>query len=406
MPFARNSDLPENVRSVLPKGAQSVWRATFNAAFDAGEDEEGSIRRAWGAVKNAGWEKGSDGEWIKKRREGVVAKLNRLTNMVIDEIGFVDDGMNPGAQILFFKRKGQPGTGCQFAKRAEFFKVDDDKRIVYGWASVIERAGVPVADFEGDVISEAEMEAGAHLYAKTARGSSEMHERLGIADLIASTPFTRDVQKALGIDLGLIGWMVGYEVTDDAVWSKVKSRELRMFSMHGTGDREPIEGPLVVTKRFRRRTNVEDEHDHGIGLPGPPVAAGKYLTAGSSGHDHFLKIERDLEPGEQWGGMTESAGDPVHQHIVDFMVPDVAQVDQPESQRVTDTIGKLIEGTPSAHQVSKAVRLFGRTCREHGPDYFSTDFPVIKSRVLRAWLRSHPGTSRADAPAILKHRRA
>lgn len=408
MPFASNAELPDNVRSVLPRAARSIWRATFNAAFDADPDEEGAIKRAWGAVRNAGWEPGDDGQWIKKLKGGIVEKARTyLRNMVIDEIALVDEGCNPGATILFFKRFG--GEGCtpkagqtRFNKTVDIFKVDEDKRIVYGWATVIEKDGVPVSDWEEDVIEESQMEDAAHLYAKVARGSSEMHERLGIAEMVASVPMTRQVQKALGIDLNMVGWLIGFEVTDDDAWEKVKKHELRMFSIAGRGDRVAVPDTVIVTKRFRRRTNVEDGHDHGLPLPGPPVAAGRFLTTKADGHDHFVVIDRDLEPGDQWGGMTEVGGDSPHQHIVDFMVPDVAQVDQPESQRVTKLVEALIAGTPSRLQVSKAVRLLRRVRNEHGSNYFHKSFPVMKGRVLRAWLRANTGASRADAPAILK----
>lgn len=330
-----------------------------------------------------------------------------LRNMVIDEIGFVPAGMNPNADILFFKRKGGIGDGpnrVKIRKHVDIFKVDEDKRIVYGWASVIEKAGVAVCDWEEDVVEESEMEAAAHLYLKEGRGSSDSHERFGVAKLIASVPMTREVQKALGIDLDMVGWLIGFEVTDDAVWAKVKSREVRQFSIGGHGDRVPVPDELRVTKRFRRRTAEADGHTHGLALPGPPVAAGRYLTAKADGHDHFVNVDRLLEPGDEWGGMTEGAGDPVHQHQIDVTIPETAQVDQPESQRVTDQVEKLTAGTPSRREVSRAVRLLGSVSRARGENFFSKSFPVLKSRVLRAWLRTNPGTSRADAPAVLKRR--
>ncbi len=53
MPYASNSQLPARVREVLPRHAQDIYRAAFNAAFDRyGADHEDVAHRvAWAAVK-------------------------------------------------------------------------------------------------------------------------------------------------------------------------------------------------------------------------------------------------------------------------------------------------------------------------------------------------------------------
>lgn len=67
MPYASNSDLPENLQRLLPDHAQDIYREAFNHAFDAHRghprQEETAHRIAWAAVKRsyvkteAGWEK-------------------------------------------------------------------------------------------------------------------------------------------------------------------------------------------------------------------------------------------------------------------------------------------------------------------------------------------------------------
>ena len=68
-----------------------------------------------------------------------------------------------------------------------------------------------------------------------------MHERGGCATLVESCVFTQDKKAALGIpdDALPVGWWIGFKVTDDEVWEKVKSGEYPMFSIEGTAVREP-----------------------------------------------------------------------------------------------------------------------------------------------------------------------
>lgn len=77
MPYARNRDLPDNVRGVLPEHAQEIYRKAFNSAFDEyehAEDRRGDASReetahkvAWAAVKKV-YDKGDDGRWHRRKR--------------------------------------------------------------------------------------------------------------------------------------------------------------------------------------------------------------------------------------------------------------------------------------------------------------------------------------------------
>ena len=55
MPYARNSDLPENLQQLLPEQAQDIYREAFNHAYAAHardpRQEEAAHRIAWAAVK-------------------------------------------------------------------------------------------------------------------------------------------------------------------------------------------------------------------------------------------------------------------------------------------------------------------------------------------------------------------
>ncbi|WP_299599029.1 putative cation transport regulator ChaB [uncultured Microbulbifer sp.] len=75
MPYDSRSDLPSNVKGVLPPHAQDIYQSAFNSAWDQYEDpedrngdksrEEISHAVAWSAVKEQ-YEKGDDDQWHKK----------------------------------------------------------------------------------------------------------------------------------------------------------------------------------------------------------------------------------------------------------------------------------------------------------------------------------------------------
>ena len=119
-------------------------------------------------------------------------------------------------------------------------KIDEEKQIVYGWASVVEKNGDAVVDQQGDIISIDEIEKAAHRFLTDCRVAGDSHIVKGVGHLVESVVFSRDLQKALDIDLGQSGWFVGFKVTDPDVWDRVKKGELSMFSIGGTGKRAEI----------------------------------------------------------------------------------------------------------------------------------------------------------------------
>ncbi len=72
------------------------------------------------------------------------------------------------------------------------------------------------------------------------RVGKRMHR--GAADkleFVESIVFTAEVQKALGIDLGRVGWWVAGYALDDATWQAIKASELRALSIGGIAERVP-----------------------------------------------------------------------------------------------------------------------------------------------------------------------
>lgn len=120
--------------------------------------------------------------------------------------------------------------------RCSIQKADADQHLAFGWASVIKTAaGSTVEDYQGDIIELDELETAAYAYVEFYRDSGEMHERGGCAVLVESMVFTQEKMAALGIPAGTlpIGWWIGFHVTDEDVWQKVKSGEYTMFSIEG-----------------------------------------------------------------------------------------------------------------------------------------------------------------------------
>ena len=128
-----------------------------------------------------------------------------------------------------------------FKIEAEIFKTDSEQRIVYGWASVIEKDGKPVIDHHGDIIAPEDLEKAAHNYMLESRRGDAMHTEEGVAKLVSSVVFTKELQNMLGIDLKKVGWLIGFKVYNDEVWKKIKSGDYKDFSIGGKAVREPVE---------------------------------------------------------------------------------------------------------------------------------------------------------------------
>lgn len=124
---------------------------------------------------------------------------------------------------------------------AVIIKVDEEQRMIWGWASVTSERGVPIVDRQGDVLDDEELMPAVHQFMTDSRSGGNMHKQMGIGTVVESMVFTPALQAALGIDLQKTGWFVGIKVADDATWAAVKNGTLRAFSLGGSGVRHPIE---------------------------------------------------------------------------------------------------------------------------------------------------------------------
>lgn len=143
------------------------------------------------------------------------------------------------------------GTGTEkakpveksFQRTMEIFKVNQDQRLVFGWAKLAyEEDGTQLVDWQNDVIDEENLEKMAYRFVMFYREGGEMHVKGGSAIMVESMVFTKAKLEALGIPEGTlpIGWWIGFYVTDDDAWEGITSGKYKAFSIEGTAVREEV----------------------------------------------------------------------------------------------------------------------------------------------------------------------
>ena len=142
--------------------------------------------------------------------------------------------------------KKSTGPKDELTMQGNISKVDNEKKRVFGWASVgIRKDGKVVIDKQKDFIDDPEeMENAAYNFVLHSRDGGEMHIRKGVSTLIESFVITPEKQEALGIPDGVLpksAWWTGWQVHDDDVWKGIKSGKYKMFSVHGKGTRKRVE---------------------------------------------------------------------------------------------------------------------------------------------------------------------
>jgi len=122
----------------------------------------------------------------------------------------------------------------------KILKVDDEQRLVYGWASVVTEKGIPVIDRQGDVIEPDTLVKAINEFMEHVRVGKAMHTGEQVGVIVHSLPVTKEISEALGIQSDREGWVVAYKVYDDNVWAMVKSGDLAAFSIGGRATKREI----------------------------------------------------------------------------------------------------------------------------------------------------------------------
>lgn len=120
-------------------------------------------------------------------------------------------------------------------------KADSDKQQLFGWASTSTIDGKMVVDKQGDMIPPDELEKAAYDFVLSSRIQGDMHTRTsGVGRMIESCVFTKEKQKALGIDLGKEAWWVGFQCDCEDLWKDVRSGKKLEFSIGGAAIPEKV----------------------------------------------------------------------------------------------------------------------------------------------------------------------
>lgn len=125
--------------------------------------------------------------------------------------------------------------------------MNDEKKQVFGWASVIEIDGKPVIDLQSDVMTIETVEKAAYKYVHSSRKGGRQHAREGeeplhVSDMIESFVLTPEKKEKMGIpESAPTGWWVGFQINDDDTWQDYKDGKLKDFSIHGSGRRVEVD---------------------------------------------------------------------------------------------------------------------------------------------------------------------
>jgi len=126
------------------------------------------------------------------------------------------------------------------------YKTDEDKRLVFGWASISMTVdGEQLVDRQHDMIDPEDLEEAVYEYVLNFRDMGEEHvpslRKKG--KLVESCVLTEEKQRAMGIPPGIlpVGWWIGFKIEDDEAWEKVKNGTYKMFSIEGKANRVPVE---------------------------------------------------------------------------------------------------------------------------------------------------------------------
>lgn len=120
----------------------------------------------------------------------------------------------------------------------KILKVDEEQRIIYGWASVTTYKGELVVDLQGDVIKTDTLHKSINEFMKGVRVGKLNHSGEQVGQIVHSFPMSKDICEALGIQSDKEGWITGYHVTDDTLWEKVKSGDYAEFSIGGRAQKQ------------------------------------------------------------------------------------------------------------------------------------------------------------------------
>jgi hypothetical protein len=123
----------------------------------------------------------------------------------------------------------------EYSSSVKIIKMDDEQRVVWGWASVATEGGEAVYDVHGDHIPMSELTKASIDFMENVRVGKSLHQGDQVSSVIGCLPLSQELAKALGIESSREGLIMGFRVHDDATWDLIKSGELPALSIGGRG---------------------------------------------------------------------------------------------------------------------------------------------------------------------------
>ena len=156
------------------------------------------------------------------------------------------------ASLSFIEKQGLPDGGihailkfvmdsdAQYSSSVKILKMDDEQRVVWGWASVATENGTPVFDSHGDHIPMSELTKASIDFMENIRVGKSLHHGDQVSAVIGCLPLSQELAKALGIQSDREGLIMGFRVHDDQTWNLIKSGDLPALSIGARGRRYAV----------------------------------------------------------------------------------------------------------------------------------------------------------------------
>ena len=163
----------------------------------------------------------------------------------------------------------------RFSTSVKISKLDESKRLAFGWASVaVGPDGEIIIDHDRDIIPPAELEKAAFGFVLGSdRKAGEMHRENSagkvkpIGRLVESVFCDAEKRKAMGLEGGDgVAWWTGFRIEDPEVWTKVRSGHYSELSIGGSAKRVPLDESTGIHKLIDLEIDEVSVVDAGAGL--------------------------------------------------------------------------------------------------------------------------------------------
>ena len=120
-------------------------------------------------------------------------------------------------------------------KTVDIVRKDEDRQVITGPVLIPDRE-----DRHGDVVREENITDVAYKFMQEYQNVDLMHTFQDVGVPVESYQAPADMDFD-GETVPKGSWIISVKVTDQEVWSQVKSGELTGFSIYGQGERKPLE---------------------------------------------------------------------------------------------------------------------------------------------------------------------